>query len=79
MYFTRLSRSHLPNVAELEERSYPEELIHGLQSITDEYEKNLMSYSVGGFSNGELVGYVLAYKMNFSSRHIYIRLKLSKS
>ena len=62
MYVDTLRREYLPSIAELEKKSYPEELVLGLQSFEAEYEKyNLRSFSRCIFDNGELVCYIVAY------------------
>lgn len=63
MYIDTLREEYLPAIAELEKKSYPAELVLGLQSFKEEYE----DYYLGGFSRcvfdkGELAGYIVAYE-----------------
>jgi len=64
MYVDILRREYLPAVAELEKKSYPAELVLGLQSFEDDYKNyNLRSFSRCIFEDGELACYIVAYKM----------------
>lgn len=58
MYFSRVFDQYLPAIAELEKKSYPDELTVGLKEFKREYkENNLFGGSIAGFKNGELVCY----------------------
>lgn len=65
MYFSRVYKQYLPAIAELEKKSYPDELTVGLEEFEREYEENgLFRCSIAGFRKGELVCYVTAYEID---------------
>ena len=75
MFLTGAESKYLPLMAELEARSYPEELTLGLDNIEEDSRKECFSlYSVCGFSNGKLVGYIMANRIGARGieLHIYI-------
>lgn len=76
MYFSVVYKQYLPAMAELERKSYPEELVLGLEEFEREYsEAGLRNYSVAGFVKGELVCYVTAHeikKEDYDLRTFYI-------
>ena len=75
MYVDVLRKEYLPAVAKLEKKSYPAELVLGLQNFEEDYENyGLRSFSRCIFENGELVCYIVAYRVGVMSEEcpVYI-------
>lgn len=70
MFIDSLREKYLPEIARLEQKSYPIEIAWGLKGLKHEINEHNAEYlSLCGFEKGELVCYIIAYKLKAPKIH----------
>lgn len=73
IYFTEFKEEYIPEILNLEKKSYPKELVSGETELrADSKKPDFKNYSLCCFSGGKLVGYIMAYYVWKPVRAIYI-------